>query len=269
VIIDEAQNLDEQVLEVVRMLSNFETANKKLLHIVLAGQPQLAEKLSLGSLTQLRQRISIVARLAPFNAHETREYIEHRLKLAGLPSGKTVFTSQSYAMIAEQSNGIPRNINNLCFNAMSLGCALKRSIVDALMVQEVVCDLDLRTIVAPAKKSDEQTNQSSDFSGVDFSSAKWRRELVPAIALLASLVWLNAQVALPATEQFLPEHSAKPSEPKTNRIFDLNSLLKDMEYLWQTRTTRILLSPRPSREIQTAPEQHDVPFELAAQRVTP
>lgn len=269
VIIDEAQNLDEQVLEAVRVLSNFETANKKLLHIILVGQAQLAEKLSSGSLTQLRQRISIVARLAPFNARETREYIEYRLKLAGLVSGKPLFTNQAYAMIAEQSNGIPRNINNLCFNAMSLGCALKRPIVDALMVQEVICDLDLRTIVGPPKKSDEQTNQSSDFSGVDFSSAKWRRELVSAIGLLASLVWLNARVALPAREQFLPERSAKASRSETNHILDLSPSPKDIEYLWQTQIIRIPLSRQAPREIRTAPEQNDVPFELAAERVAP
>src|SRR5215470_16026441 len=71
VVIDEAQNLDERVLEMVRMLSNFETPAKKLMHIVLSGQPQLAEKLASERLTQLRQRISVIARLAPLNAKET------------------------------------------------------------------------------------------------------------------------------------------------------------------------------------------------------
>ena len=130
VILDEAQSLDEQVLEAVRMLSNFETASNKLLQVVLSGQPHLAEKLSSGRLTQLRQRISIVARLAPLNAQETRDYIEHRLKVAGHASGSALFTDAAYAAIAEHAQGIPRNINNLCFNAMSLGCALKRSVVD-------------------------------------------------------------------------------------------------------------------------------------------
>ncbi|HEY2548616.1 MAG TPA: AAA family ATPase [Candidatus Acidoferrum sp.] len=268
VIIDEAQNLDEQVLEVVRMLSNFETANKKLLHMVLAGQPHLAEKLSSGRLTQLRQRISIVARLAPFNPHETREYIEHRLKLAGLASGKPLFTNQAYAMIAEQSLGIPRNINNLCFNAMSLGCALKRSTVDGLMVQEIISDLDLRTIVAPLKKSDELASQPSHFGGA-VSSATWRRELIPAIAVLASLVWLNSQVGVSAREQLLPEHSAKASQPETKYILEPNPSLKDMEYRWQKRITGIYLRLRAPREIQTAPEQNATPIELAAQWVTP
>src|SRR5262249_13912849 len=79
VVIDEAQKRDEGLLETVRMLSNFETQGKKLMHIVLSGQPQLAEKLASERLTQLRQRISIVARLAALTAGETRQYIEHRL----------------------------------------------------------------------------------------------------------------------------------------------------------------------------------------------
>jgi type II secretory pathway predicted ATPase ExeA len=152
VIVDEAQNLDEQVLEVVRMLSNFETANRKLMHVVLAGQPGLAEKLASESLSQLQQRISIVARLAPLNSEETREYIEHRLRVAGFTSGKPLFTNQAYAMIADHSRGIPRNINNLCFNALSLCCGLKCRTVNASVVRETIDDLDLRTLVHPAAK---------------------------------------------------------------------------------------------------------------------
>jgi general secretion pathway protein A len=103
VIIDEAQNLDAQVLEVVRMLSNFETANRKLMHVVLAGQPELAEKLASEKLAQLRQRISIVARLSPLNSWQTREYIEHRLRIAGFASGEPLFTKEACAKIADHS----------------------------------------------------------------------------------------------------------------------------------------------------------------------
>ena len=187
VILDEAQNLDEQVLEAVRMLSNFETASNKLLHVVLSGQPQLAAKLSSGSLTQMRQRISIVARLAPLNAQETRDYIEHRLKVAGHTSGNTLFTDPAYAVIAEHAQGIPRNISNLCFNAMSLGCALKRTIVDESMVQEVIKDLDLSTINVPSRKNDEQGSRPSQFSGGVSSSAESWPEILFATAILTSL----------------------------------------------------------------------------------
>jgi len=191
VILDEAQNLDDQVLEAVRMLSNFETATNKLLHVVLSGQPQLAAKLSSGSLTQMRQRISIVARLAPLNAQETRDYIEHRLKVAGHASGNTLFTDSAYAMIAEHAQGIPRNISNLCFNAMSLGCALKRSIVDESMVQEVIKDLDLSTINVASRKNDEQGSRPSRLSGRVSSSVESSPELVFATAILTSLAEEN------------------------------------------------------------------------------
>jgi general secretion pathway protein A len=144
IVIDEAQALCEEVLEVLRMLSNFETSREKLVHIVLAGQPQLAERLASPSMIQFRQRISMVARLAPFDAAETRSYIEHRLGIAGHKGWRPVFTDHAYALIAKHSQGIPRNINNLCFNAMSLGCALKQRSIGPSVVYEVLRDLDLR-----------------------------------------------------------------------------------------------------------------------------
>jgi type II secretory pathway predicted ATPase ExeA len=143
IVIDEAQNLDDGVLEAVRMLSNFETPREKLLHVVLAGQPALADRLQAPSLVQLRQRISIVASLRAFSPKETREYIKHRLKVAGYDRPKPLFTEQALALIARHAEGIPRNINNICFNAMSLGCATKENIIDVVAVQEVLDDLDL------------------------------------------------------------------------------------------------------------------------------
>jgi general secretion pathway protein A len=146
VVVDEAQNLDEPVLEVVRMLSNFETPREKLMHIILAGQPALAAKLASPQLLQLRQRISIVARLAPFSPEETRAYVEHRLRVAGYRGESALFTDRAYALIAAYSGGIPRNINNLCFNALSLACAMQRKTIHAATVEEVLRDLDLEPL---------------------------------------------------------------------------------------------------------------------------
>jgi general secretion pathway protein A len=146
VVIDEAQNLNESVLEMVRMLSNFETPREKLIHFILAGQPQLAEKLASPCLTQLRQRISIIARLEPFTADETRLYIDHRLRVAGYDFARPLFTKQAQAMIASYTEGIPRNINNVCFNAISLGFVAKQKTIDAGVIREVLGDLDLRPI---------------------------------------------------------------------------------------------------------------------------
>lgn len=144
-VVDEAQNLEDPVLETIRLLSNFETPHAKLLQIVLAGQPQLAEKLARHGLSQLRQRIAILSRLEPLSAEETVAYIEHRLKVAGY-SGVALFAPDALAMIAERSQGIPRNINNLCFNALSLGYARRRKIIGRGILQEVVANLDVDSI---------------------------------------------------------------------------------------------------------------------------
>lgn len=145
VVVDEAQNFREPVLEVLRMLSNFETNRDKLIHIVLSGQPQLAEMLFSPAIEQLRQRISIMAVLRPLNAEETREYIEHRLRVAGYRGARPIFTTEACDRIAHYSSGIPRNINNLCFNSMSLGYALKRPTIDPGVVDEVYRDLNLES----------------------------------------------------------------------------------------------------------------------------
>jgi type II secretory pathway predicted ATPase ExeA len=141
-VIDEAQNLKDSVLETVRLLSDFETSQTKLLQIVLSGQPQLADKLSQPNLTQLRQRISAISRLHPFTRVETMVYIEYRLSKAGY-SGPPLFSYAAADLIAANSNGIPRIINNLCFNALTLGFAKRQMQIDAATVCEVLADLEL------------------------------------------------------------------------------------------------------------------------------
>jgi general secretion pathway protein A len=149
-VIDEAQNLDEKVLESVRLLSNFETPTKKLINIVLAGQPELAERLARPSMAQFRQRISTLIPLDPFTPEETNAYIDHRLRVAGY-KGPSLFTDRARLSIAEHSEGIPRTINNLCFNAMSLGYAMGAKQVDFKIVREVIADLEIEALVPRAE----------------------------------------------------------------------------------------------------------------------
>jgi type II secretory pathway predicted ATPase ExeA len=152
-IVDEAQNLDDTVLETIRMLSNFETHNAKLLQIILAGQPLLAAKLAQPRLSQLRQRVAVLSHLDPFTAEETGRYIEHRLSVAGY-HGEPIFEQASIALIARQCKGIPRNINNLCYHSLRLAHAHGHRMVSVGVVQEAVAELDmdfLPTVLVAAK----------------------------------------------------------------------------------------------------------------------
>jgi general secretion pathway protein A len=145
VVIDEAQNLEPSVLETVRLLSDFETPQAKLLQIVLSGQPELADKLARPSLKQLRQRVSSLSTIEPLPAVEVERYINHRLSAAGLKA-PNIFTSRAVNAIAEMSEGIPRNISNICFNAMSMGCAMEARTIDVAIVQQVGADFDLTNL---------------------------------------------------------------------------------------------------------------------------
>lgn len=146
--VDEAQNLEPDVLESVRLLSNFETSRNKMLQILLIGQPQLARKLDSPELEQLRQRIASFAHIAPFGSEETAGYIAHRLRIADY-SGPPLFSPGALRLIAEHSQGIPRKINGLCFSALSLGCAMDCRQVDAGMIEEVVGDTRIDSLQPP------------------------------------------------------------------------------------------------------------------------
>ena len=141
-VVDEAQNLSSEILESIRLLSNFETPEEKLIHIVLAGQPRLAETLERPEMCQLSQRVSTIIGLHPFSLQETAEYIRYRLGVAGRRGGSP-FSKEAVSVIAQESHGIPRNINSLCFQALSIGCALRKSTIDGDVLRELT--LDLRT----------------------------------------------------------------------------------------------------------------------------
>jgi N-acetylmuramoyl-L-alanine amidase/type II secretory pathway predicted ATPase ExeA len=155
-IVDEAQNLDTSVLETIRLLSNFETTNTKLLQIILAGQPELGEKLAERGLEQLLQRITVVKHLEALSTEETAGYIKHRLKVAG-HNGDVLFESQAVVSIAELGRGIPRVVNKICSQALQEAYAAGCSTVSSALVVKAhlklgvfKADRALR-IVAPAK----------------------------------------------------------------------------------------------------------------------
>ena len=141
-IVDEAQGLNPEVLEEIRLLSNFETSKSKLLQIVLVGQPELKKTLSQPELRQLRQRINMRYHLNPLSEKETKEYIEKRLRIAGAKG--QLFTERALNKIYRRSRGIPRLINILCDNALLNGYALDEKIVDGKSVKEAAKDLNLK-----------------------------------------------------------------------------------------------------------------------------
>jgi general secretion pathway protein A len=146
VAIDESQNLSHEVLETIRLLSDFETPRRKLLQIILCGQPQLGHKLAHPDLVQLRQRITVLCRLAPLSLQEVTGYIEHRLKVAG-HTGSGLFTPEAVQLISSESRGIPRVINTLCSSALSIGCALGRTHIEPDVIQEVLSDLSVDSLI--------------------------------------------------------------------------------------------------------------------------
>ena len=144
-VIDEAQNLSAATLESVRLLSDFETSQGKLLQIVLAGQPQLVNTLMKPEMLQLTQRLSMTNFLDPLDAEEVGRYIRHRLGVAGY-QGKPLFTPDALQLVAQESQGIPRNINNICFGAMSMAFALHQKKIDREIVDSVAADQNLRSL---------------------------------------------------------------------------------------------------------------------------
>ena len=202
-VIDEAQNLDEKALEFVRLLSNFETPWMKLMQIVLAGQPQLGEKLAHPSMAQLRQRVSFSIRIEPLTREEIDAYIDHRLWVAGY-NGPPLFSVGARMQLAEPSEGIPRNISNLCFCAMSLAWATKAKIIDREIMRDVLSDMDpgspiekpvqkTESLPKPAEEPKQAviriTPRTAVLTVPDPPTRGWLRKVAVASGLLLALVW--------------------------------------------------------------------------------
>ncbi len=137
VILDEAHNLDSTILEEIRLLSNFEIENKKLLQIILVGQPELQATIKRSELRQLNQRIGLRFSLRRFTPSETASYIAHRLRVAGLPDRRSVFHPGALRRIHEHSEGIARRINVLCENALVMGYVRGAEAVTAEIIDQV------------------------------------------------------------------------------------------------------------------------------------
>jgi general secretion pathway protein A len=142
VLVDEAQNLSDEALEGLRLLSNLETDQEKLIQIVLMGQPELQARLDQPSLRQLKQRVALQCRLLPLRHEEVCRYIDFRLRAAGY-TGKRLFHPDAYRQIAVASNGIPRLVNIVCDNALLCAFGRSETTISGDIVKEVAGDLRL------------------------------------------------------------------------------------------------------------------------------
>ena len=229
--IDESQNLSDSVLETVRLLSDFEAPDRKLLQIVLAGQPELEQRLARPGLTQLGQRIAVRARLEPLPRAEVIRYMSHRLRVAGY-QGTDLFTPEAAAAIAERSRGIPRLVNHLCFNALSLGCAMRSRQIGPEIVREAAADVSMDS--RPAKPqstsarvtSPPHQRQVAHASAPAFAStlpSSWMRGFLSnqrvlqtsliALLLLGLAIYLGTRAGAGTFEKENPSEVSSPYAP--------------------------------------------------------
>ncbi len=139
-VVDEAQNLSQRVLEEVRLLSGVETTKEKVLRIILAGQPELNAKLDAPELVQLNQRVRLRFHLTALSSEETAEYIRHRLEVAGA-SAREIFAPDTFGEIYRYTGGVPRLINTLCDTALMSAFTSDRDQVSAADVANAVAEL--------------------------------------------------------------------------------------------------------------------------------
>ena len=143
-IVDEAQNLSDEVLEEIRMLTNLETFTEKLLQIVLVGQPELEHRLRQPQLRQLKQRLTLRARTHPLTLEETKAYVQQRLRVAG-SNGQLIFEPGAIEAVYRYAGGIPRVINLVCEHCLVSAFVDQQKLIGPDVVDAVARDFDLST----------------------------------------------------------------------------------------------------------------------------
>jgi type II secretory pathway predicted ATPase ExeA len=145
--------LSPEILEEIRLLTNLETSQQKLLQIVLAGQPELDQKLDSHELRQLKQRIALRCHLDPLGMNETREYMARRLQIAGAPTVGQIFSGPAIEAVFRHSRGIPRLVNTICENALLSGYAKQAATITPDIIDGVARDLRLGVVVMAPKNN--------------------------------------------------------------------------------------------------------------------
>ncbi len=173
-VVDEAHQMSAEILEEIRLLTNLETSQQKLLQIVLAGQPELDQKLDSHELRQLKQRIALRCHLDPLSATETSQYMRRRLGIAGAPAAVEIFSGPAIEAVFLHSRGIPRLINTICENALLAGYAKHAGTITSEIIEGVARDLRLGVVVADPKGN----------GGLRLSQEQEQNELLLAVKTL-------------------------------------------------------------------------------------
>jgi general secretion pathway protein A len=159
-VIDEAQSIPYELLEEIRLFSNIETTTSKLLNVILAGQPELSDRLNDTTLRQLKQRISLRCQLKPMELNETASYIAGRIRIAG-GRPEQIFTREAVAAVYAASGGLPRTVNVLCDNALIGGFAAQVRPINVAFVEEVCRDFDISMGTGSAAKDSALEDQDA------------------------------------------------------------------------------------------------------------
>src|ERR1700722_6214653 len=148
-VVDEAHHLSTEILEEIRLLTNLETEDEKLLQILLVGQPELDDKLDSPSLRQLKQRVALRSHLLPLDSRETSGYIQRRLQLAGCTHPAVLFPPETIAAVYQHSQGLPRLINTVCENALIAGFGRQMQSVSPDIIDDIAVDFRLGVQTPP------------------------------------------------------------------------------------------------------------------------
>jgi len=239
VMIDEAQTLQDDVLEELRLLSNLETAKEKILQILLCGQPELEEKLRRPSLRQLRQRIAVRATLRPVRGDEIGAYVETRLRSAGADRAD-FFTPGALRLVWQASNGIPRVANVVCDNAMMIAFAEGKQRITPSVMREAVRDLNGQP-------------RRIDVSGAlrDWVARPAARYAVAAMAGLAVAVPLAMSMAGGMVDG-MPLIGGQQAEPAPSRTASAPSIAAQSSVAASSVLVETERAPEPERVVAAA-----------------
>ncbi len=229
-IIDEAQNLSRKVLEEVRLLSGLEAQKEKLLRIIIAGQPELSRKLDSPRLQQLTQRVRLRFHLGALSKRETREYIEHRLTVAG-SNGRTIFEEAACDIVFRYAGGVPRLINVLCDTAMLCGFAEERTVIDEGLVKAAAEELQWVEFSERLRDQEQHPETTGQYSGPDTTrvgriEVLFRDQFVAEfpLSLGRAIIGRTPDNDLQIRSKFVSRHHAQiVSDGSISVVEDLNS----------------------------------------------